>query len=231
MAGFSVVLLTAAPSGLGAEGAGAFVKVDGRECLLRTVEMFLNRDNVKQIQLVVADDTIEEAKRKYGAHLSFSGVKLIAGGHPWMDQLAVAAERISPECSHVILHDAARPAVAYNDLDALAAEAEKHPIVVMTTSIRGGVIETEESGKPIALRSGQRFQQVVTPWALRKDKFLEMVKNRRDPAPAEMWLLRSSPLNVRLSHPADVSMVKAMISMLPKPRIKAADNPFEEAQW
>jgi len=26
-------------------------------------------------------------------------------------------------------------------------------------------------------------------------------------------------------------MVKAMISLLPKPRIKASDNPFEEAQW
>ena len=231
MASFSVVIVTAVPSGLGADGAGAFVKIDGRECLLRGVEMFLNREGVKQIQLVVSDDQFEEAKRKFGGHLSFSGAKLVNAGKQWMDQLAAAADKISAEATHVIIHDAARPAVAYNDLDALAAEAEKHPIVVMTTSIRGGVIETEESGKPIALRSGQRFQQVVTPWALRKDKFLEMVKNRRDPAPAEMWLLRSSPLNVRLSHPADVSMVKAMISLLPKPRIKASDNPFEEAQW
>jgi 2-C-methyl-D-erythritol 4-phosphate cytidylyltransferase len=231
MASFSVVIVTAVPSGLGADGAGAFVKIDGRECLLRAVEMFLNRDGVKQIQLVVADDQFEEAKRKFGGHLSFSGAKLVVAGKQWMDQLAAVADKISADATHVIIHDAARPAVAYNDLDALAAEAEKHPIVVMTTSVRGGVIETEESGKPVALRSGQRFQQVVTPWVFRKDKFLEMAKNRRDPAAGEMWLLRSSPLNVRLSHAADVSMVKAMISLLPKPRIKASDNPFEEAQW
>ncbi|MGD0137825.1 MAG: 2-C-methyl-D-erythritol 4-phosphate cytidylyltransferase [Tepidisphaeraceae bacterium] len=231
MASFSVVIVTAVPSGLGADGAGGFVKIDGRECLLRAVEMFLNRDGVKQIQLVVADDQFEEAKRKFGGHLSFSGAKLVVAGKQWMDQLAAVADKISADATHVIIHDAARPAVAYNDLDALAAEAEKHPIVVMTTSVRGGVIETEESGKPIALRSGQRFQQVVTPWVFRKDKFLEMAKNRRDPAAGEMWLLRSSPLNVRLSQAADVSMVKAMISLLPKPRIKASDNPFEEAQW
>ncbi len=231
MAGFSVVLLTAIPSGLGADAAGAFVKVDGRESLLRSVEMFLNRDNVKQIHLVVADDKIEEAKKKYGAHLSFSGVKLIAGGQQWMDQLALAAERISADCSHVILHDAARPAVAYGDIDALMAEAEKHPVAVLTTPIRAGLIETEESGKPLAFRAPQRFVQVVTPWALRKDKFAEMAKNKREPIAAEVWFVRSSPLNIRVSAPADAALAKVMIAMLPKPKIKGPDNPFEEAQW
>ena len=175
---FSVVILTAIPTGLGADGAGAFVKVDGRESLLRSADVFFNRDGIKQIQLVVADDKFEEAKRKFGDHLSFSGAKLIAGPSQWMDQLETAAQKIPAEVTHVIVHDAARPAVAFTDLDVLLAEAEKHPVAVMTTPLRGGIIETEDSGKPIALRSGQRFQNVVTPWALRKDKFLEMVKNQ-----------------------------------------------------
>jgi 2-C-methyl-D-erythritol 4-phosphate cytidylyltransferase len=231
MAGFSVVLLTAAPGSLGGEGAGAFVKVDGRECLLRSVEMFLNRDNVKQIQLVVADEQFEDAKKKYGAHLSFSGVKLIAGKHTWMDQLAAAAERISDECTHVILHDAARPAVAYADIDALMEEVEKHPVAVMTTPIRAGLLETEDSGKPLAFRSPQRFVQVVTPWALRKDKFLEMAKNKREPIATDVWMVRSSSLNMRVGTSGDAALAKVMIGMLPRPKIKGPDNPFEEAQW
>ena len=60
---FSVLLLTAAPPGHGAEAAGAFVKIEGRESLLRAVELFLNRDNVKQVQLVFDADMIEEGKR------------------------------------------------------------------------------------------------------------------------------------------------------------------------
>src|SRR5436305_15262685 len=106
---FSVLILTAAPPGLGSEGGGAFVKIDGRECLLRSVELFLNRDNVKQIQLVFADDALEEGKKKYGGHLSFSGVKVLGGGPKWMDQIKAAGAKIAAECSHVILHDAARP--------------------------------------------------------------------------------------------------------------------------
>jgi 2-C-methyl-D-erythritol 4-phosphate cytidylyltransferase len=231
MTHFSVVLLTAPPVSLGAEGAGAFIKVDNRECLLRSVEMFLNRDNIKQIQLVVSNEQFEESKRKFGAHLSFSGVKLIAAGNTWMDQLAAAAEKISSECSYVILHDAARPAVAYGDIDAIMSEVEKHPVAIMTTPLRAGLVETEDSGKPLAFRSSLRFAQVVTPWAFRKDKFLEMAKNKRDPIAADAWLVRSSSLNVRVSAASDAALAKVMINMLPKPKIRASDNPFEEAQW
>jgi 2-C-methyl-D-erythritol 4-phosphate cytidylyltransferase len=231
MANFSVVIVTAVPAGLGAEGIGAYVKVDGRECLLRSADLFFNRESIIQIQLVVADERFEEAKRKFGDHLSFSGAKLIAGGAHWMDQLAAAAGKIPAEITHVLIHDAARPAVAFTDLDELLAEAEKHPIAVMTTPLRGGIVETEESGKPIAIRSVQRFQNIVTPWALRKDKFLEMVAGKRDPAATEMWLVRSSSLNVRVAGPADAALAKSMMAMLPKPKIRAADNPFEEAQW
>ena len=39
---FSVIVLTAAPTGMGAEAGGAYVKIDGREILLRSVELFLN---------------------------------------------------------------------------------------------------------------------------------------------------------------------------------------------
>ena len=231
MASFSVAVVTAVPTQMGAEGAGALIKVDGRECVLRSVDTFVNLNGVKQIHLFVGEDQFEEAKRKFGGHLSFSAAKLFSAGRGWMDQIAAAAEKISDECTHVIVHDAARPAVAYNDLEALMAEAEKHPAVMMTTPVRGGLVETEESGKPKALCSGARFQQVVTPWALRKDWFLEMAKNRREPNAGDWWLLRSSSLNIRVTNASEASQAKQMIAMLPKPKMRGPDNPFEEAQW
>src|SRR3982750_3508496 len=114
MAEFSVLLLTAAPPGLAGEAGGAYVKIDGREALLRSVELFLNRENVKQVQLAVLPDMLEEAKRKFGAHLGFSGVKLISGGPRWVDQIKAAGDKVSPDATHVIVHDAARPAVPFS---------------------------------------------------------------------------------------------------------------------
>ena len=94
---FSVLLNTAAPPGHAVEAGGAFVKIDGREALLRSAELFLNRANIKQIQIVFPAESMEEAKRKYGGHLSFSGVKVLSAGPKWIDQLWAAAEKILPE--------------------------------------------------------------------------------------------------------------------------------------
>jgi 2-C-methyl-D-erythritol 4-phosphate cytidylyltransferase len=231
MPSFSVALLTALPIGLPGEAPGAFVKVDGRECLLRSVELFLNRSNIKQIQLLVSQAQAEESKRKFGAHLGFSGVKLIAAGNSWLDQLAEAAQRLSPDCTHVILHDAARPAVAFSDIDALLEEAIKHPIVALTAPIRNELVEVDPAGKPVAIHPAQRFAQLVTPWAFVKEKFLAVANTKQPPDAGAIKLLRGSALNVRASTAADASLIKTMLNSLPKPKMRAADNPFEEAQW
>src|SRR5215467_14013810 len=99
MANFSVIILTAAPPGTGGDAGGAFVKIDGRESLLRAVELFLNRESIKQIQLVFDNAKLEEGKRKYGGHLSFSGVKVVGSGPKWHEQIAAAAERVSPDAT------------------------------------------------------------------------------------------------------------------------------------
>ena len=119
---FSVIVTTAPPPGFAAEAGGAYLKIDGREALLRSVELFLNRDPIKQIQLVVSPDELEEAKRKYGGHLGLFGVKLLAGGPKWIEQAAAAGKTISADATHVIVHDAARPIVPYSDIDALLDE-------------------------------------------------------------------------------------------------------------
>ena len=231
MATFSVLVLTAAPPGLGAFSAGAFTKIDGRECLLRSVELFLNRDNVKQIQLAVAPDSLEEVKRKYGGHLGFSGVKLISAGPAWMDQIAGAADKIAGEATHVLIHDAARPAVAYTDIEAIMCESAKRTAVALVAPSRGTLVEVDEDENAIAFHLPDRFMQLLTPQVYKKEKFLEITKSKKEIHASEMHLLKGSPLNIRVNGAADASLAKSMISMLPKPKMKIGDNPFEEAQW
>jgi 2-C-methyl-D-erythritol 4-phosphate cytidylyltransferase len=231
MAIFSVLLLTAPPPGQGSEAGGPFVKIDGREALLRSVELFLNRENVKQIQIVFQLEALEEAKRKYGGHLSFSGVKVLTGGPKWVDQLAAAAEKISQDATHVIVHDTARPAVAYSDIDDLMVEAEKHPIVALATPSRAPLVEVDEGGAAMAFHMPAHFMNLVTPQSYKKDKFIEVARSKSEPHASQVTLLKGTPLNLRIGGPGDVSLIKAMINMLPKAKMKAASSPFEEAQW
>lgn len=231
MAVFSVVIVTVPPAGQGTESSGPFVKIDGRESLLRCVEMFLNRDNVKQIQLVFQSETIEEAKRKYGAHLSFSGVKVATGGPRWVDQLAAAAAKLSEEATHVIVHDAARPVISYIDIDELMASAEKHAIVSLATPTRATLVEVDEGGNPMAFHLPSRFMNIVTPQVFTRAKFMELAAGKAEPHASEMTLLKGSSLNQRIGSGADASLIKSLLNMLPKPKIKGPASPFDEAQW
>ncbi len=228
---FSVLILTAPPPGLTAEAGGAFVKIDGREALLRSVELFLNRDNVKQVQVAVTAEQMEEAKRKYGGHFGFSGVKLIAAGPKWMNQIAAAGKTISSEATHAIVHDGARPAVPYSDIDALMSEAESHDVVGISTPLKSVLVELDEGGGPMAYHLPSRFVHLVTPQAFSKQRFIGMAETEQEIHASEVTLLKGSPLNHRISHGGEASFVKAMINMLPKPKLKAPSSPFEEAQW
>jgi 2-C-methyl-D-erythritol 4-phosphate cytidylyltransferase len=231
MATFSVLFLTTTPSGYPADSNGPFVKVDGRECLLRSVELFLNRDPIKQLQLCFTPEMMEEGKRKYGGHLGFSGVKLVGGGPRWIDQIAAGAEKLATEVSHVILHDAARPAVAYDDIDALMDAATKRDAVALAAACRTSLVEVDEGGNPMAIHPASRFMQVLTPQVFSKARFLEMAKTRQEPHPSQFALLKGSSLNVRAGGGTEPTLVRAMLQLLPKPKVRPASSPFEEAQW
>jgi len=230
MAIFSVLVLTAAPPGQAAEAGGAFAKIDGREVLMRAVELFLNRDNVKQIQVVFAADALEDAKRKFGGHFSFAGVKVVSSGARWIEQFAAGAEKLNPDATHVILHDGARPAVPYTDIENLMEIAEKATAATLVTPARSPLVEVDEGGLPVASHSPDRFQHLLTPQVFKKEKYLALAKAKQELHASEWTLVKGSPLNVRVGGPGDEKIAKAMLAMLPKKKI-AASSPFEEAQW
>ncbi len=228
---FSVVILTAAPPGQAVEAGGAFVKVDGRESLLRSVELFLNRDNVKQIQIVVDRDVLDEVKRKHGGHLALFGVKLLSGGSKWSEQLAAAGEKVSADCTHVVVHDAARPAVPYSDIEALMEASAGHDAVTLASPLRSMLVEVDEGGNPVAYHRPSEFMSLLTPQAFARERFLELAKSQQEIHPSQVKLLKGSALNVRVGGSSDAGLAKTMIGMLPKPKIKPPSSPFEEAQW
>ncbi len=211
--------------------AGLNVKIDGRESLLRCVELFLNRENVKQVQIVVDADSADEFKRKFATHLGLMGVKLItATGPKWIDQLIASKDKISPDCTHVIIHDAARPAVPYTDIDCLMECAEKSPVAMLVAPVRNQLIEVDEGGHPVAYHLPTEFMNLLTPQAFSKEKFAVLAAGKEIHA-SEAKLVKGSPLNQRVGSSGDERIAKAMINMLPKPKVRAPDNPFEEAQW
>lgn len=226
MADLAVILVTAAPEGLKGD-SGPMTKVDGREAVLRAMEMFTNREGVAQTVLVIDKAQAEEIKRKIGSHLMFMGIKLVQGGSTWFDQLADAQKVLSDAAKYVLVHDAARPAVPFGDLDAITALAGKHPAVTLALPVRGPVLAAPVVPGP-GKAASEKQALLLTPTLYDRATFDRVVATKKQPE--SIHLIEGSPLNVRCGT-TDTSIVNAFIKLLPKRKVKGPTSPFEEAQW
>jgi len=85
--------------------------------------------------------------------------------------------------------DAARPAVAFSDIDALMEAAEKHQAVALSTPVRTGLVEVDEGGSPVAFHTPTNYRHILTPQAFSRETFLELASKKAEIHPSRMTLL------------------------------------------
>src|SRR5262249_21135020 len=96
-----------------------FANLDGRAVWLRCAELFVTREDVCQCVVVVAPDDRELFQRRYGANLAFMNVQLAGGGRERFDSVANALALVKDEADFVAIHDAARPCLTTELINAV----------------------------------------------------------------------------------------------------------------
>lgn len=117
----------------------------GRPLLIRTVELFTQRPEVSAIVVAGPPDRMDEFKLRYGDKLAFYGARLVPGGAKarWETvQNALAA--VPVDCTHIAVHDAARPAAGEELLNRLFEAAARFDAVVPTIPIASTVKRLSE---------------------------------------------------------------------------------------
>ena len=121
--------------GSGPDGGGGGQKLDaligGRAVLLRSVDLFVSRGDVGEVIVATNPDAIEEFKAHWGAQLSFMGVRVVPGGRRerW-ETVRNALGHVPAGCTHVAVHDGARPLASKRLIDRLFEAAHDHSAVV-----------------------------------------------------------------------------------------------------
>ena len=105
--------------------------VGGRPMLLRTVELFTRRDDVAAIVVAAPPDELDEFRTRFGTQLGFHGAKVVAGGtiERW-ETVRNALAAIPGDCTHVAVHDAARPAASEELVQRVFDAARVHDAVI-----------------------------------------------------------------------------------------------------
>jgi len=114
-------------------GLGDKVSMDvgGRPMLLRAVEVFARRPEVSAIVVAAPPDTIDAFRDRWGAQLGFHGARIVPGGtvERW-ETVRNALAAIPDDCTHVAVHDAARPATSEELVARVFDAARVHDAVI-----------------------------------------------------------------------------------------------------
>ncbi len=219
-----------------------FAKLDGRALFIRAIELFLNRDDVCQIILAISPADMETVKSRYGANIAFMGVKLVEGGAQRSDTVRAALQVVADEAEFVAIHDAARPCVTADMVDAVFAEATKSGAAILAAPITGTIKRVSESGVIDETASRERLFEAQTPQVFRKTSIMgayeKLAPGTEVTDDAQVIELAGQPVavvisdtsNIKITGKGDLALANAILKSRP---VKAAPRrgAFEEAQW
>ncbi|HOA75410.1 MAG TPA: 2-C-methyl-D-erythritol 4-phosphate cytidylyltransferase [Phycisphaerae bacterium] len=221
-----------------------FAKIDGRPLFLRSVEQFVNRDDVCQTILVISAADEDEVKSKYGANLGFLGVQRAIGGATRADSVAAGLALVREDADLIAIHDAARPCVSTEMIDRVFAEAAKTGAAILAAPLQGTIKRASGANVVDKTIPRENLWEAQTPQVF-KASIIREAYNRRTELGQEptddaqlveatghpVALVRSDFSNLKITVREDLQLATAILKARPKPKPKGPLTPFEEAQW
>jgi 2-C-methyl-D-erythritol 4-phosphate cytidylyltransferase len=223
-----------------------YTELHGRAIWLRAIEPFLNRDDVAQLIVAIAAEDRELFERRFRASVAFLNIKVIDGGAERADTVAKALEVVQPTCEFVAVHDAARPCLTGELVDAVFNAARQHgaalPGVPVSDTLKR--VNTDRRANETIPRVG--LVAVQTPQAFRRDLLVRAYANRSRAGASvtddaqlvealgeACYVVEGSPFNIKITTSSDLRLASAVLQALPKPKREGPTHPFadEQAMW
>ncbi len=131
----------------------------GKSVLQRTVELFSTRDDVHQIIVAGPHDpnAYQSFRGQHADRLVLLGATLVQGGPDERWQTVQAAlQTVNDQCTHVAIHDAARPATKPELIDQIFNAAKSHNAVIPGTKVS----DTLKRVHPEPIKSDQEIDPI-----------------------------------------------------------------------
>jgi 2-C-methyl-D-erythritol 4-phosphate cytidylyltransferase len=224
-----------------------YAELDGRAVWLHAVEPFINREDVGQIILAIAAEDRELFERRYRASVAFMNIHVIEGGAERHDTVALALERVDDSCDYIAVHDAARPCLCGELVDAVFGAARAHGAALLAIPIADTIkrVGADRLTSETLARDGLYLAQ--TPQVFRKnllirayaERFRQGTQTTDDCQLVEATghscvVVDGSPFNIKITTPQDLKLAAAILPLLEKiPKRDPACGPFsdESPSW
>jgi 2-C-methyl-D-erythritol 4-phosphate cytidylyltransferase len=239
-------IICAAGSGtrFGGKRKKAFVDVAGRAVFLRSVEIFANRDDVKQILLGISGEDEELVNVKWGPNLKFFNTTIFFGGDERFDTVNKALDLIEDDIEMTAVHDACRCCVTAELVDRVISAAAEHgaaiPACQVTATIKevrdNEIVRTVHRDNLYEAQTPQVFAVELLKKAYKNLANLEQSKISDDAQLVEalgekVSIVQADSSNIKITRPSDIPVAEAILKSRPKLAPKGPAGPYIEAQW
>lgn len=219
-----------------------FIRLDQKAVWLHSAEKFLNRPDVKQVIVVISPDDHEDFMSRFGPNVAILGVDVVHGGKERADSIERGVGKADPAAEFVLLHDAARPCVTDEDIDAVIAAARKQGAAILATPVNA-TLKTVRDGVVAETVSRQNKWLAQTPQVFRRETLIQAFAGRGDFQPTDeaelmehaghaVHVVTGSPLNIKITTRRDLKLAQAILKSMPAPKLDAPLHPFaDDSLW
>ncbi|MBN2137673.1 MAG: 2-C-methyl-D-erythritol 4-phosphate cytidylyltransferase [Sedimentisphaerales bacterium] len=221
-----------------------FTDVDGRAVFLRSVEIFAERKDVKQVILGIARDDEELANVKWGPNLKFFGVKFFIGGAERFETVENGLKLVNDDIDLVAVHDACRCCITdkiiARTIEAAAKTGAAIPACPVTATIKRAenalIKETVVRADLYEAQTPQIFDAALLKKAYANLKNLDKTKISDDAQLVEaigqkVAIVQTDSSNIKITYPNDIAIAEAILKFRAKQIAKGPLGPYAEAQW
>lgn len=223
-----------------------YADLDGRAVWLRAADAFVTRDDVAQTIVVIAPEDRELFERRFRPNVAFMDIEVVEGGAERSDSIARALEAVDPSCEFIAIHDAARPCLTSEQVDAVFTAAREHGAALLAAPVADTVkrVDAERFTRETVPRRDLYLAQ--TPQVFRRDLIVRAYAERGrlgasvtdDTQLVEAIghpcaVVESTLMNLKITTTADLRLASAVLAAQSRPRREGPAHPFadEHAMW
>jgi 2-C-methyl-D-erythritol 4-phosphate cytidylyltransferase len=216
-----------------------FAPLKNRAVWLHCVDRFINRSDVKQVILVIADEDREDFSIRFGAETAILGVDVTIGGATRASSVQKGLAKVQAGVELIAVHDAARPCISEIWIDELFMEAQRSGAAILATPIVSTVKRVAD-GKVQETVEREGLWEAQTPQVCQREILesaytnVENYAHATDEAQLLEWaghdvqIVTGSPLNRKITTQSDLRFIEMAMRALPKPKLDTPTNPLDD---
>lgn len=214
-----------------------FAPLANKAVWLHSAEKFLNRDDVKQVIVVISAEDREEFNFKFASNVAILGIDVVEGGDERADSIERALARVKPDVDFVAIHDAARPCLAGEWIDRVFEAAVRSEAAILAIPVGGTLkrVASDQTIQETVSRTG--LWEAQTPQVFSRKLLMEAYAKRdgfnaTDDAQLverighPVKIVQGSPINLKIATQEDLRLAEHALKALPKPKFSGPAHPF-----